>query len=306
MKNRQIRLIIGVLVGLVLFSSSLALLFYTKQDAKATQTQELVEVIVAKHKLLRAEIISSNDIKEMMLPKSYVGEKPLMSSEIIGRYTTVDIFEGELFRAEKLSLEAPRNETQNVAASETLLQNELKQEQPQLQRHDTVMLPLTLFQNLDTTLKKGDIIDIVSTLPQIQNTSLNQGERAFRTKYIATKIEIDSFVMGAQNTNTLVNTNKEGALTFADGVVLIMEPKEIKNFFSTYYKTQELNANRVYNASQTNKGHLWMIKCAKVEEGNAALAKERLMVDFIAVQTKKAVQRAKVAKKEQVSISYEE
>lgn len=306
MKNRQIRLIIGVLVGLVLFSSSLALLFYTKQEGKELQTQELIQVNVANKKLARGEIIASNDIKEMMLPKSYITTTPLMSNEIIGRYTNVDIFEGELFRAEKLSLEAVQTQTVQSASSEPTDTQKPLQDDLQLRSYDTVMLPLTLFQNLDTTLKKGDIIDIVSTLPHLEQTNLNQSGRDFKTKYIATKIEIDSFVFGGQNANTLVGTNKEGVATYADGVVLIMEPKEIKNFFSAYYKTQELNANRVYNTSQTNKGHLWMIKCAKIDEGDAALVKERLMVDFIAVQAKKAVQRARVAKKEQVSISYEE
>lgn len=304
MKNRQVRLIIGILVGLVLFSSSLAFLFYTKQDQVESQNKDNIEVYVASKKLAMGEMIGASDLQKTYLPKSYIVGAPLSEAEIIGRYASVDIFTNELFRKEKISLIEPK-----LVLSDTISDTKeegIKEEALTQELSDTITLPLSLFQNIDTSLKKGDKIDIVSTIPDIQNANLNTREQEFKTKYIATKITIHSFVSNAHEVNTMTSVDSEQKLIYADSVVLEMSPKVIKNFFGAYYKTQELNANRVYNTTQTNKGHLWMVKCAKEDDSLYQNQKERLMVDYIVVQTKKAVQIAKKKAKEKVSISYEE
>jgi len=289
MKNRQIRLIIGVLTGLVLFSSSLAFLFYTKQEKALSSVDEVLSVYVAKNNIVRGKMITAEDLELSKLPKSHLLTTPLSDVEIIGRYANVDIYAKELIRAEKLALLEPK-EQEAVKNKELKTSQESSEEE--IVKSDTLTLPLSLFQNLDTTLKAGESIDIVSILP----TKLKSRDEDFDTKYIATDVSIDSFVSGSKTLQSAV-VETEKSLVYADSVVFVMSPTEIKNFFELYYKSQGINANRVYN--KENKGHLWMVKCSRSNDANEQRAKERLMLDYVRPYVReKAVER--------VSISYEE
>jgi hypothetical protein len=294
MKNRQTRIIIGILVGLVLFASSIALLMYTKQSGQAVESSNNIEVYVANQHLTQGHKITASDIVKAYLPSSYIPSAPLTPDEIIGRYTQVEIFAKEPLRKEKISLLQPTEEQPKTLESSAVKIQEMPA-QKGLQMSDTVTVPLTLFQNIDTTLKTGDYIDIVSIIP-----SASRGkDMEFNTKYIALHVLINSFVSNAAKIDNVTLTQEKKILR-ADSVVFEMSPSDIKNFLSTYYKTQELNANRVFNTSKTNNGHLWMVKCSDEVDEKSQKAKDRLMVDY--VSTYKKV-RAKAV--EQVSISYE-
>jgi hypothetical protein len=290
MKNRQIRLIMGILVGLVLFSSSLAFLFYSKQDSKIHSNEKNVEMYIASRHLNRGDMIHASDVEKVYLPKSYLSVPPLTQSELMGRYAAVEIFAKEPLRKEKLSLVKP----QEKQVKKSIKKAEIVPEHKATQVNDTVTLSLNLFQNIDTSLKAGDYIDIVSVLPKSRKSKNMELE----TKYIALHVLINSFVSNTNKIETAIK--KEGKnIARADSVVFEMSPKEIKNFFSTYYKTQELNANRVFNTARTNKGHLWMVKCSDEDNQKVQKLKDRLMVDYVAVQHKRA------KRVERVSISYE-
>lgn len=294
MKNRQTRIIIGILVGLVLFASSIALLMYTKQSKQVVENPNNIEVYVANKHLSKGVKIGASDIEKAYLPSSYMPSSPLTPDEIIGRYTQVEIFVKEPLRKEKISLLQPTQEQSNVQASSAVKIQEMPV-QKELQISDTVTVPLTLFQNIDTTLKAGDYIDIVSIIP----TTSQGKEMEFNTKYIALHVLINSFVSNTVKIENVTLT-QDNKLLRADGVVFEMSPSDIKNFLSTYYKAQELNANRVFNTSKTNSGHLWMVKCSDEIDEKTQKTKDRLMVDYVS-SYKKA--RAKTV--EQVSISYE-
>lgn len=288
MKNRQIRLIIGILVGLVLFSSSLAFLFYTKQGDVKAHDENSIEVFIATKHLAKGNMITHSDLGKSYLPQSYIAGVPLTEAEIIGRYASVDIFEKELFRKEKLSMLAPQKNEILPKVEEVAVE-----ESKESQKSDTVALPLSLFQNIDTTLKSGDFIDIVSVIPKEIKTKNTK----FETKYIALHVLIDSFISGSTKTQEVVSKDDK-KLIYADSVVFEMKPNDIKNFFSTYYKTQELNANRVFNTSKNSRGHLWMVKCSASENEALKKTKDKLMVDHV-------TQRKRIVAKESVSISYE-
>jgi len=290
MKNRQIRLTIGVLVGLVLFSSSLAFLFYAKQTDKSLQDDNTIEVFLAKQHIAKGEMIGLDDLEKSYLPKSYLSAAPLTEAEIIGRYAVVEMFDKELFRKEKISVLQPEQVQTPVKIEEVALEEETQA----AQINDTLTLPLSLFQNIDTSLKVGDYIDIVSAIPKGAGAKNTE----FDTKYIALHILISSFVSNSIQMQELVKQT-DNKFVYADSVVVEMSPNEIRNFFATYYKTQELNTNRVFNTSKESKGHLWMIKCSSSEDERLQQTKDRLMVDHIAQK-----KRAKAV--ESVSISYEE
>ena len=79
-----------------------------------------------------------------------------------------------------------------------------------------------------------------------------------------------------------------------------MKPKEVKNFLHAYYRSQEINSERVYN--EKNQGHLWMIRCSETLNERVQAQKERLLLGA----NKKLVPAPRVNKSPRVSISYED
>lgn len=289
------KMVILILVGIVLFTTSLALLMYTKQNelAKQNTNVNMVEVYLSAKDLKEGELLEADAIKKAKLPREYVVGGALTASEIIGRYAKVDILENEPIRSEKITLKKPEIE------EETQLQTPVAVPQSTSDEvHDTISLPLSVFKNIDTTLKKGDTIDIVSV------ESKQKGrETDFDTKYIALNVMIDNFVENGKMTNTYIASYLEGKPVFAQSIVLKISPKEIKNFLMLYYRTLALNENRVYNTNN-NGGHLWIVKCSKQQDEDMQKKKEKMLADYV-THVKQSVK--KVSKpSDEASISYEE
>ena len=290
MKNRQTRIIIGILVGLILFSSSIALLMYSKQSSLSDYVEDHVEVYVSARHLNKGELINSNDIEKAFLPKSYLVFTPLTKSEIVGRYTNVEIFSKEPLRKEKISLSKPIMQKTKVTKS---TKKAPEVEKIDYVKRDTITVPLSLFKNIDSSLKKGDYIDIVSVRVRKKN-----GVHKYDTKYVALKVKIHSFVSNLKKVKKYAFNTKNG-MDVADAVVFEMNPDEIKNFLSVYYTTQELNSQRVFS-SKTNGGHLWMVKRSSMKDDKDDKIKKRMLVDHIQTVYKRRKAPARV------SISYED
>ncbi len=297
MKQKKIKIIIGVLLALVMFASSIALLMYSKQSKLNKYVETHIEVYIAARPLQRGDIIGENDIKISSLPKSYIGFTPLTKSEIVGRYAIVDILETEPMRPEKISdIKPVDKKAKTIKHSLKIVEKEVKQ-----LSSDTIAVSLKMFRNIDNSLKKGDFIDIVSVKPKSSKKNNNE----YTTKYIALHVAIDSFVSDSKNISTLLvkkydEDNKVTSLAMADSIVFEISPKDVKNFLSMYYTTLSLNSNRV-NSTKDNRGHLWMVKCASDVDEKIQKEKERLLVD------KKTIKKAKrrVKKNSGVIISYE-
>lgn len=284
MNNRKNRIIIVILVGLVFFSSSLALLMYAKQSDTKEAAQTLVAVYASSKTLKEGLLIGAHDIELVKLPKAYMPFTPLTQSEIIGRYTSVDILKGEPFRKEKISLVAPKP-TQSKIKKAVAPAQIVKEELASRVYNDTITLPLSLFKNIDYTLKKGDFIDIVS----IKIKKSKNKEMSFDTKYVALHIPIDSFIVKSASVNTFINQDTDNNTIMADSIVFKMDPDDIKNLLAIYYKTQELNTNRVHNANKANIGHLWMVKCSAVIDEKAQKKKEKMLADYKVLQKRRKV-----------------
>ena len=160
-----------------------------------------------------------------------------------------------------------------------------------------MILPLSVFKNVDETLKTGDYIDIISVIPKKSSKS---GE--FITKYVAVNLLINSFVTNSVRGEKLLSYGKEGEVLRANSVVLDILPGDIKNILATYYKTQQLNSKNIYNIKRDNSGHLWMVKCTSELNPTIQKYKNKMLVDHVTVYKKK--KRRKVVEK--VSISYED
>lgn len=294
MKNKQMKTVILILIGLVLFMTSLALLMYSKQNTLEEQVKkvQLVEVFVTARDIRKGELLNANTIKKAALPREYIVGIPLTASEIIGRYAVVDIYQNEPIREQKIALTKP------VEKKAIAIKADTKQETLELKevKGDTISLPLSVFKNMDSSLHKGDKIDIVS----VENTKDGR-ESEFKTKYIALNVTIESFVVNGRPINNYMSTDAKGNTMFAQNIVLSFSPKEIKNFFMLYYKTLELNGNRVYNTN--NSGHFWMVKCSKVQDEEVQKRKEKMLADYVS-QVKRI--RRKVVQADEARISYEQ
>jgi len=276
MKQKKTKIIIGVLLALVMFASSVALLMYTKQNKLNKYVESHIEVYIAAKSLNRGDMINDTDIKLSSLPKSYIGFTPLTKAELVGRYANVDILATEPMRSEKISLTKPVEE---VIATKRMTNTK----EVEVVKHldsDTIVVSLNVFRNLDSSLKKGDFIDIVS----VKSKTSKKDNKDFSTKYVALHVAIDSFVSNSKSISKMLvkkydKDNKVIGFGVADSVVLEMSPKDIKNFLPMYYATQTLNSNRVYT-TKANTGHLWMVKCASEVDEKVQKEKKKLMIDL--------------------------
>jgi len=282
------------MLALVLFSSSVALLMYSKQNDVNSYLNESIEVIITNKHLHKGDMITGSDVTTTRLPKTYISYTPLTKAEIVGRYTKFEIFKNEPLNPAKLSLVKPEEKAKVPQAQKPVVKNVIKKIDS-----DTISMSLNLFQNMDSSLKQGDFIDIVSVLPK----KLKNKDYSFKTKYIALHIPIHNFMSKGKSVKTLVSQkydeNEKLMVVTADTVVLEMKPSEIKNFLASYYLTQELNSNRVYTTKEKT-GHLWIVKCSPTEDKKLNKQKEKLMINA------KAKKRKRAAKKVKVDIAYED
>jgi len=297
MRNRNTRIIMGILVGLVLFTSSVALLMYLKQSKANENITHNVEVYVASKNLKEGDYIGADAIKKAKVPQNYISFTPLMPEEIIGRYAKVAIFAKEPVRREKLSTINPLDaKIEHVVVSHE--KNVTKERI--VSSSDSVSIPLSIFKNRDASLKAGSFVDIVSIVPK----KLKNRNYAFTTKYIALHVLVHSFVSNNiampsyTRTVTQIKDKKNiSKIIAADTIVLDMSPKDIKNFLALYYTTQALNSNRVYNTANYG-GQLWLINAATDTDAAIQKEKEKMLLD----KKRTIVKRKRVQK---VSIAYE-
>lgn len=270
MREKKTKILVGILLSLIVFTSSVAFLMYTKQSRISKNLEENVAVYVSAKDIKKGEMLGAQNMLLTHLPKNYVGAQALTQEEIMGRYAVADMLKNEPLRIEKLSLQKPQDEMLASFVSDI---NASSQKTKELQTlgSDTLSIAMDLFQNIDTSLKQGDYIDIVSVMP----TKDANSEYEFSTRYIALHVQIGSIVFPFVETQD--EKSKLKPVSVPGSLVLHMEPNEIKNFLKLYYTVQNINNNRVYN--EQNKGHLWMIKCSDNSNEEIQNYKKDLILD---------------------------
>jgi Flp pilus assembly protein CpaB len=294
MKNRQTKLIIGVLAGLVLFASSLALLMYSKQSELASKVSQNVKVYVAKQSLERGHYITADDITLASLPKEFLDFSPPKPTEIVGKYVQEKLYKKEPIRLNKIASRKPKEEKIAVVVPHSKAAP--LQDKENVSKSDKLSVPTTLFRNLDETIVAGNYIDIVSVVPKKDK---NGKVTNFSTKYIAIHIKVLYYLSDGIQTKSLLQKSTDAdtqtSVRKAQSVVLDMQPQNIKNLLKMYYTTQELNNNRVYNTNNY-QGQLWMVHASKTPDKKIQKIKEQMLVDK---------KRHSYKKTQSVKISYE-
>lgn len=302
MREKKTKIFIGILLTLIMFVSSLALVMYSKQNELKKQVENQIEVYVSTKNLNEGASIGANHIALKKLPKSYIDFTPLTQEEIIGRFAKVAIFANEPLRPEKITLtKVVQEEKAEVAAPKANEQEEVVKRLSS----DTISLSLELFKNLDVSLQKDDFIDIVSVSP----SKKERDDYEFTTTYVALHVKIHSFVSAAKEMQKIAHEEydektKQSRKSVADTLILEMSPLEIKNFLVMYYKTQELNAQKVHSTKE-NRGHLWMVRCSNETNDTFAQDKEALLLKE-KINKLKIESKPKAPPTPKVKISYEE
>ena len=289
MREKKTKLLVGILLSLVLFTSSAALLMYSKQSRIDQEKTGSIELFVSTKSIKAGEMIGAEEIKKTSLSKEYGVLKPLAKEDIIGKYATSDILYMEPIRSEKLSLTKPKEE--KAAEASDTQKSDTASSVTQIDS-DTVSISLNVFKNIDYSLKAGDYIDIVSIFPKKDKNK----EYEFETKYIALHVKINALTFASVPQPE--DKNKKAPVASSNTVVLSMKPKEIKNLLDLYYAAQYINSQRVYN--ENNKGHLWMVKCSQTVDAKAEVQKKAMLVD-----AKKYGAPSTSRSSNSVSISYE-
>ncbi len=298
MKKDRTRLIIGILLSLVLFSSSVGLWLYSKEKNMDKEMQKMRYVYVMAKNVKKGTKISDEDIKLEKYPQQIITWNVPKKGNILHRYAKTDLYKGEPLMSSKLSIK-PIVEKKIVANKPVIDQEEQNLTVLNSFKGDSITLPLKSFHNIDPTLRKGDKIDIVSIDASLN--ALRKGEN-IKTKYAALGVTVLSFGYGTSLYKKIVkkvlNKNRQVAKTlFADTITLAVTPENVKNLLALYYKTKALNAQRPYN--DNNKGHLWLVK-SKIDDENILKEKEKLLLDY-----KKAQKKRSYKKPQSVRIEYE-
>jgi hypothetical protein len=300
MKKDRTKLIIGILMTLMLFSSFVALWEYSQNKELQQKKKKFVHVYVLTHDVKPNHKLTPRDITLKEFPKDVVSWKVLKQNQILHKYTKTALYKGEPLLASKLQ-------------STPLKIKEKKQKQKKLSKKllvplkDTITLPVKMFRNIDKTLTANSYIDIVTVDPQ---KTKERYENTFKTKYVAICVKVTSFSFNGNITSSLLSTKSykkkaKELLTqeMADMINLEVTPKNINNLLYLYYKTQPLNAKRFYNDTQDYNGHLWIVRCGDPQNKKLIQEKEKFLLTF-----KKQVKKVKRVKRpsNEVRIDYEE
>lgn len=270
-KKRNIILVIGFL-SLVIFTMIIMVMMYIKNNDNAIASEKNIPAFVAVKNIAFGQKISLGDIELRSLPKEYVGEDSVSMSDIIDHYARVEIMKNDLIRSNKIGL--------NMPVPQEIVSDENRSIDGNITRntvlHDMISLPLSVFQNPDTTLHSGELIDIVGMFIH------GEDKPQFSTRYIALHVTVGGFMKDGQKVSSIASVTvdeKTHATTkvFADEILLDMSPRDIGSFLNLYYKSQELNNDRAHNPNNLYQGHMWMVKCNSAGSTVDEAMKRRMM-----------------------------
>jgi len=232
--NKQIAIIL-VLGSFLLSAIGAAYYFYSAHNKTVVQMSQKVKVYVVSKSVKSGHQFGEKDLKEHFITKQELLAKPLSSGEIVGKYAKVDMFENEMIIKEKISDTLEQRE-------EDLIKSDFK--------NNSYNMGFRMFNNPNYTLKRGDIISIVSTYP-ITADKLTQ----YSVQYVAKDVEVLGFILLGKPVAQVFNRQK---------VTKIVNKKEIE--VEEDIKADELvldiKSDVLLNLiNDYNRGNqLWMVK----------------------------------------------
>ncbi len=265
--NKQIAIIL-VLVSLLLSAVAGAYYFYSQNQKSQLSNNQLRVVYVASKNISKNSKIIAKDIKKITIAKKYILSTPLLKKEIIGKYANENIYKNDIFRNEKIinALVVDKNTT----VSDTF-------------KYNSYNMAFSMFRNPNYSIKKGDIVNIISVYPSTEKKS-NKSPNS--VQYVANQIKILGFLLNGKEIDkaikkvTITKTVKKKKVTQtiekkANELLLDIDSKVLLMLIDDY-----------------NRGNqLWMVKTHKIIKKNKKIISKESPKKVI---TKK---RTKVIKK---------
>lgn len=231
--NKQIAIIL-VLVSFLLSAIAGAYYFYMENQKSIKKANQLILVYVASKNIKKNSLIKKTDIKPYKTARKFVlSKKVLLEKEIIGKYATTDIFKNDSITKEKISNKLVEDKPKEIIGDKFL--------------YNSYNMKFSLFKNPNYSLKKGDIINIISVYP----------DKSISVQYVAKHIKVIGF---------LIDGTPNVKITKIKKVKKYNKKTKKTTYVSKTLKAQELLLDidsRVLLSLITdyNKGHqLWMVK----------------------------------------------
>ncbi|MBN2869560.1 MAG: SAF domain-containing protein [Campylobacterales bacterium] len=270
-KKRTVVLSVGFL-SLAIFALIVMVMLYLKNSDAADTAEKRVAAYVAAKNIAAGQKIALDDIELKSFPADYAGNDPLPMAQIVERYASVAIMKNDLIGTEKLTATLPPLQDTDANHSANTPPAEIVHDAV----HDVISVPLHVFKNPDTSLRRGERIDILGI------ADYGEEKRQFATRYLAVRVGVAGFMKNGKKSDGIVSVTvdektKAETKVLADEILLDMPPQDIGRFLSLYYRSQELNNDRSHNRGNLNQGHIWMVKSnPEIPEGEEA-AKVKMM-----------------------------
>jgi hypothetical protein len=265
--NKQI-IIILILLSLLLSAIGGAYYFYIENQKTQKINNQVRAVFVASKDIKKDSKISTKDIKQINIAKKYILTTPLLKKEIIGKFASENIYKNDMFRKEKLVKDLVKDK--NITRVKAY-------------KFNSYNMNYSMFRNPNYSIKKGDIINIISVYPTINKRSNNSPNSV---QYVANQIGVIGFLLNGKEVDESIKKVK---------VTKIVKKKKVT-------KTIEQKANEILLDIDSkvllsliddyNRGdQLWMIKTHKKVK-KVSKKKEK-----IKVITKKSINKIPKKKK---------
>ena len=263
--NKQI-IIILIVLSLLLSALGGVYYFYIENEKSIKVNNQLRVVYIASRDIERFQKISKDDIKQMKIAKKYILGKPLFKKEIIGKFAKEAIFKNDTFGKNKLlgkivTIEKRKNDF----------------------IHNSYNISFKLFRNPNYSLKRGDLLNIISVYPSAEEKS-NKSPNS--VQYVVNEVKVLGFLSDGNQTNyalrkvEVVKTVKKKKvkqviLKRASEVLLDIDSKVLLSLIDDY-----------------NRGNqLWMVKTKRVVKKTPKVDKK------VAKKLTKKDNKKKVAKR---------
>jgi hypothetical protein len=234
--NKQL-IIILILASLLFSSLATAFYFYKKNEKVLKSNNELVSVYIAKEDIKKGTFLELKHLAKTQIAKQFLLNKPLVKKEILGKYTNETIYKHEVFLKQKLGIKKAKRQKELLKF-----------------KHNSYNMSFSLFQNPNYTLKRGDIINIISVYGKGSRDRKGKYNN-FKVQYTVKEVKVLGFLRDGHIENNTITKQK---------VKKVIKKKVIEEDLDV--KADELILDIKTNTllsliEDYNKGNqLWMVK----------------------------------------------
>ena len=187
--NKQI-IIVLVLLSLLLSALGAAYYFYYQNQKSLQSNNKLVVVYIASKNIKKNSKITKKDLEQLEIAKKYVLSVPLVEKEIIGKFAKENIYKDDMFRKEKVSDKIIGDD------NATIIDNF---------KFNSYNMAFKIFRNPNYSLKKGDIINIISVY---STTEQKSNKSPYSVQYVASYIKVLGFLYNGKETDKTIKKIK--------------------------------------------------------------------------------------------------